>query len=194
MSQGQPEYTAEAEVAKNLVEQIVSGDHRAEAEMVSRYERGLITMLRNRSKDRHVAEEVAQDTWMVVLTKVRKNELRDASKLAAFISQVGRNQLLMRYRSQARDPQQLDEPDTFQAQKLSPEDSLVNNQLGAAIEKMFGMLSQDRDRQILQQFYHVGVSKQELCRRFSLSDSHFDRVLFRARERFKSIWEAFDDT
>jgi len=71
-----PTNETEASIAKQLVERIIAGDSSAETEMVERYHRGLVAMLYNRSKDRNLAEGVAQDTWILVLQKVRNQELR----------------------------------------------------------------------------------------------------------------------
>lgn len=180
----------EASVARQLVERITAGDTSAETEMVERYHRGLVAMLYNRSKDRSLAEDVAQDTWVLALQKVRNQELRDTSKLASFITQIGRNQLIMSYRASSKqqysDDDELGELPDQQAQ--TPEQSLVNSQLGHVIGTLLDELTQDRDRDLIKRFYLSGDCKFELCKEYDLTEAHFDRVLFRARQRFKKLW------
>jgi len=187
---GENKVPSEASVSENLVERILSGDVDAEAEMVTRYQKGLGVMLFNRSRDRFLAEDVAQETWLLVLNKLRGDELRDRRRLAAFIIQIAKNQLIMRQRSQ-KNHGSVDEDggDTLPDTKLSPEQELGRAQLGQSVATMLGELKVDRDREILKRFYLVGDEKDQLCDEFDLSPAHFDRVLYRARERFKSLWE-----
>ena len=179
----------EPDIAAKLVQRIVDGDVDAEREMVERYQRGLTTMLRNRCKDYTVADDVGNDTWIVVITKIRKQELRDASKLAAFIVQIGKNQLLMHFRKQARYQGDDIDANDHSAPGLSPEQELENKQLGNIMGNVLGELSKSRDREILTRVFIKGETKKDLCKTFRLTEAHFDRVLHRARKRFRELWD-----
>lgn len=180
----------EAEASKQLVGRILSRDLNAEAEMIARYDAGLRALLYKRSQDRCLADDIAQETWLVVISKVRKGELRDSAKLAAFIIQIGKNQLLMYYRKRSSSEDQLGEDHAEPRDRgLTPEQDLQNTQLAALISRLFNGMSQKRDRDILQDFYLVGREKHELCDEFNITEAHFDRVLSRARQRFKKLWE-----
>lgn len=185
----------EASISKQLVDRIVGGDSIAETEMVERYQRGLVLMLYNRSKDRSLAEGVAQDTWVLVLQKIRNQELRDTSKLASFITQIGRNQLIMRYRATAKHQcSENDEVDDLvDKQAQTPEQSLLNAQLGHTINALLDEMTRPRDRDLIRRFYLSADDKETLCKEYNLTDAHFDRVLFRARQRFKQLWSGRHD-
>lgn len=187
---GENKIPSEASVSESLVERILSGDSSAEAEMVKRYQKGLGVMLFNRSRDRYLAEDVAQETWVLVLNKLRSDKLRDRRRLAAFIIQIAKNQLIMRQRSQ-KNHGSVDEEgsDSLHDTKLSPEQELGRAQLGQSVTTMLDELKVDRDREMLRRFYLIGDEKDQLCEEFELTPAHFDRVLYRARERFKSLWE-----
>jgi RNA polymerase sigma-70 factor (ECF subfamily) len=47
-----------------------------------------------------------------------------------------------------------------------------------------------RDRELLVRFYLHDEPKEELCRQYGLSDLHFNRVIFRARERFRDLLQS----
>lgn len=181
---------SEASVSERLVNGVLEGSSAAEKEMVERYQKGLRVMLFNRSRDKQLAEDVAQETWLLVLQKVRGNQLRDKRKLAAFIIQIAKNQLIMKQRSQ-KNHGSVDEGEAGDVSdaKPSPEQALGQAQLGRFVAAMLDELKVDRDRQILKRFYLIGDEKDDLCSEFDLSPAHFDRVLYRARERFKSLWE-----
>lgn len=179
----------ESSVAASLVERIASGDQKAEASMVDRYQRGLIAMLFNRSRDKALAEEIAQETWLLVLNKIRNGELRKPETLARFIVQIGRNQLIMHYRALAkRTFVSDDDVAELQDDSPTPEEGAEIRQFGESVHALLSNMSIDRDSELLRRFYLVGDSKRELCADFKLSENHFDRVLYRARERFKNLW------
>ena len=58
------------------------------------------------------------------------------------------------------------------------------------MQEVLSELGQERDRDIIQKFYLFGLSKSQLCEQYEISPAHFDRVLYRAKERFKVIWLA----
>jgi RNA polymerase sigma-70 factor (ECF subfamily) len=180
---------SEASVAEGLVQRIIDDDRNAEREMVERYHRGLVVMLYNRSRDRSLAEDIAQDTWIIVIQKIRGQQLRDQRKLAAFIIQIGKNQLIMNYRARDRHQHVSDDEVLEHAdQAPSPEQQMSNQQLGQTLDELLAAMSTTRDPEILRRFYLIGDSKTELCNAYNLNEAHFDRVLFRARERFKKLW------
>ena len=49
-------------------------------------------------------------------------------------------------------------------------------------------VSSDRDREILFRFYLAEDDKERICRDLGLTAVHFNRVLFRARERFRELY------
>jgi len=180
---------SEASVSERLVTSILSGNSEAEIEMIERYQKGLGVMLFNRSRDRQLAEDVAQETWVLVLQKVRENQLRDKRKLAAFIVQIAKNQLIMRQRARQRHNHVgEDEAGEIVDQGSTPEQSYVDAQLGHTVQRLLAEMTVDRDRELLNSFYLKGEDKQVLCERYELSPAHFDRVMYRARERLKTIW------
>lgn len=182
----------EKDIAKSLVSRIIQGDRQAEKEMVERYQRGLIFMLKRKADDIALAEDIAQETWRIVIEKVRANSLNNAEKLAAFIVQIGKNQLLMHFRSshnkKMTHQENIEEnPDTA----LQPEKILERHNLAMIVRRMIDELKTDRDRQLILRFYIDEENKSSICHDLELSELHFNRVLFRARQRFKQLWMTY---
>ncbi len=50
-------------------------------------------------------------------------------------------------------------------------------------------LSTERDRQILTRYYLADQDKDDICRELELPEDHFKRVLFRARQRYRTLYE-----
>jgi len=54
---------------------------------------------------------------------------------------------------------------------------------------VIGELDGDRDRELLFRFYIAEEDKERLCEELGLTSLHFNRVLFRARQRYKELYE-----
>ena len=182
----------EYEVSKALVARIESGDVLAESEMVARYQRGLHLMLQKKS-DLHIAEEVSQETWRVVIERLRNKELRDAEKLAAFIIQTGRNQLIMYYRKNTPNSE---DGNVEQVQPVISQGPSVHHEHERRrefIRQQLAKLGTKRDREILKRYYLMEQEKAEICAALDLSDLHFNRVLHRAKQRLKAFLGDFQE-
>jgi RNA polymerase sigma-70 factor (ECF subfamily) len=93
---------AEAEIAADLVRRIAAGDASAEGELVQRYSRGLLYLLRRLASPPELAEDLHQETFRVVLERLRQRELDDPAGLAGFLRGTARNLALNERRKTAR--------------------------------------------------------------------------------------------
>lgn len=179
----------------SLVERIQQGDSQAEREMVDRYSKGLNAMLFSRCHDRALSEDVAQDTWILVIKKVRQQELHDSARLTGFVMQIAKNQLIMAMRNRTkRIFLSVDDAAEVSDTGPTPDQSVINRELGKAISSALNEMSKPRDRELIKRFYLVGDSKEQLCKEYNLTHAHFDAVLSRARKRFKKLWGKYEKT
>ena len=180
---------SEAEVATALITRILAGDTSAEGEMVERYHQGMLYMLRHRTKNPTLAEDIAQETWRIVIEKARNGDLKDPSKLAAYIVQTAKNQLLMFYRGKYFRVEEADENSNEPANPAEePENVLEQMNTAKVVRVLLTELKSERDRDLILRYYLKDEDKETLCADFGLSELHFNRVLHRARQRFKQLW------
>ena len=161
-----------------------------ENKLVKQYhDRLLQTLLRAGGEQAHI-EDVAQETWRIVIEKLRCGEIRDREKIKPFILQVGKNQLIMHYRrsSISRERYVCIEDDT-PSNSLNPEQETENLQLQQAICSVHASLPVKRDKDILAKVFLTPYSKRSLCEEYNLSPAHFDRVIYRAKARYKELWD-----
>jgi RNA polymerase sigma-70 factor (ECF subfamily) len=71
---------ADEQADAGIVERLRRGDERALRELVRRYERRMIKLARKYVRDRGTAEEVVQETWLVVLTDIDRFQGRGPLK------------------------------------------------------------------------------------------------------------------
>ena len=180
----------------DLVHRIVSGEPAAEAELVDRFSRALSFLSRRLSRDDTAAEDLSQETFRLVIEKVRKGELREPERLPGFVSSMARNLFLGSVRRGGRRQKwQGDSEATETAPDPAPGQlaKLLVKEKAAAVRGVLAELKNDRDREILSRYYIAGEDKEDICRDLELSDLHFNRVLFRARQRFKELYERRQD-
>ncbi|WP_317930331.1 sigma-70 family RNA polymerase sigma factor [Halioxenophilus sp. WMMB6] len=167
-----------------LVDQIQAGNAKAEMQMVNRFAHGLRVML-SRKCSPDVAEDVSQETWRVVIEKVRNGDLRQPDRLPAFIHQIARNQVVMYFRKHSDTQEQPDDNDLV-SPGLNPEQTYEINQLQQYVRDLIEQLDTPRDREILMRFYVQEEEKEEICKDLDLSSQHFNRVIYRAKMRMRS--------
>jgi RNA polymerase sigma-70 factor (ECF subfamily) len=189
MSTDVPPMPDEAEVATDLVRRIAAGDASAEGELVQRYSRGLLYLLKRLAPE--LADDLHQETFRIVLERLRRRELDEPAGLAGFLRGTARNLALAERRKTAR--RRTDGDDEEMAQAVHPAPSQLSAVLldeeAETVRRLIRELPTDRDRQLLLRYYVGEEEKERLCTDLGLDSLHFNRVLFRARQRFKEILE-----
>lgn len=177
--------------AAELVERIRSGDARAEAELVGRFGRGILLVLKRLVGDSSTANDLYQETFRLGLRKVRDGEVREPARVGGFLCALARNLAIEHFRRSARTetrPTEAFEPIPSPAPGAL-EGLLARERARLAREVLAGMRS-ERDRQVLRRFYLADEEKESICADLNLTPLQLHRILFRARERFRERWEA----
>ena len=183
----------EAEIAADLVRQIAAGDAAAEETLVQRYSDGLLYLLQRLGASPELADDLHQETFRIVLERLRQRGLDDPAGLAGFLHGTARNLMLAERRKTFRrrtdaDPQGLEHAVHPAPGQLS---TVLLDEEAAIVRRLIAELPTDRDRQLLLRFYVAEEEKESICAALGLDSLHFNRVLFRARHRFKEHLERF---
>lgn len=180
----------ESEFAASLVARVGEGDSAAEAELISYYSRGVLYFLRRKTGDGALADDLYQDTFRIVLERLRSASIENPEKLSSFIYAIAKNLVVADLRKRAR---RKTEANT-EAVEISPDqhgvcqfDEVMRDELAAIVRQVIEELKQQRDRDLLVRFYLEEQEKHIICRDLDLTEEHFNRVMFRARGRFKEL-------
>jgi RNA polymerase sigma-70 factor (ECF subfamily) len=181
----------EAKAASDLVRRIAVGDAAAEGELVERYSRGLRYLLRRLGAPPELADDFHQETFRIVLERLRKKELDEPEGLAGFLRGTARNLMIAERRKTARRRTESDDEEIAQAVNPAPSQlsTVLLDEEAETVRRLIRELPTDRDRQLLLRYYVSEEEKESLCADLGLDSLHFNRVLFRARQRFKEILE-----
>ncbi len=144
--------------------------------------------------DRHTngrpeAEDLFQDTFRLGLEKLRRGELREPAKLPGFLAQIARSLAIEHYRKLARRKTDADSDAVLDAvaSTESPLGGLLARESSALVRQVLHELANERDRQILLRFYIAEEDKDRISADYGLSSLQFNRVLHRARQRYKEL-------
>ena len=183
------DHSEERAAATELTRRVQEGDSGAETEMVERYSRGLRFLLRRKTRDPELAEDLLQETWAVALERLRGDSIDDPARLAGFLSGVARHLALNELRKAGR---QKTTANSTIVELIPDEDNNPIRQASRAevckhVQRLIGELGQQRDREILNSFYVLEQDKENICRKLGVDGTHFNRVLFRARQRLRDV-------
>jgi RNA polymerase sigma-70 factor, ECF subfamily len=177
-----------------LAERIRSGEMNAERELVERFSRGVRTILRHAANDAGVVDDLHQETFRIALERIRGGALREPSQLSGFLAALARNLATEHFRRVRRLP--LENPDVLdgmEAPGRSPVDVISGRELAECVRRVLEELPVERDREVLRRFYLSSDDKDLICADFGLTRLQFNRVLHRARERFRELWASQEE-
>ena len=149
---------------------------------------GLQLLLARVTRDRELAADILQDAVVTALQKLRAGEISDRAQLDGYVYRVALNHFRNHLRKDKSHVSDRDAPAALAdtAARELPE-SLGQAQWARVAKQLLNEIRPARDRELLVRFYLNEESKEQICEDFGLSDLHFNRVLFRARSRFKEL-------
>jgi RNA polymerase sigma factor (sigma-70 family) len=187
----EPRTEEERKAANALAGRISAGDPAAEAELVSRYERAVLQILKCCTYDLELARDLCQETFVVVLRRLRSAPLSDPGRLAGFIAQTARNLFIASRRQTARRRTTADTTAVDSAIDEGPsrEQQAEADSAATIVRKLLAELKLERDRVALVRFYLNEEAKETICTDLALTELQFNQILFRARARMRELLE-----
>lgn len=174
----------------DLVQRIGAGDSQAEDELVRHYVPTVRLILLRRTRNPQLANDLCQDTLVIVLRRLRAGELRDPLALSAFIHRTAVNLSIEHFRYEKRF---VHLPDEIISRHGTQSDAKVQHidQIRARklIDAALAQLGMARDREILKRYFLQDEDKEAICQVLDLTADHFDLVLHRAKQRMRKLIE-----
>jgi len=136
-----------------------------------------------------LASDLLQDAVVTALQKLRAGQISDPAHLDGYVYRVALNHLRnyrRKDRSRTATSEELSEP-VESTESSRPVKDLEVDQWARLVKQLLQQVPLARDRELLVRFYLDEESKQELCQAFGLTELHFNRVIHRARDRFKDL-------
>lgn len=177
------------ETTAGIASAIYAGNTRGEAALLEKYYRQVLFILRHRTKDEEAAKDLCQETFRIVLERLRREPLREPAKLAAFLRNTAINLHIAEIRKAERRKTYFDSDllELCEDESAGQEAVLAREQARTAVRALIAELDNARDRKLLYRYYIEELEKDEICRELALDNRHFDKVISRARKRFRDL-------
>lgn len=151
---------------------------------------GLRAQLARVTGNVELAADLLQDAVVTALQKLRAGEISDPSHLDGYVYRVALNHLRNHRRKNKLLAANSDDVGDLAAE--DGDSSRVAKQFEAdqwarLVKQLLQEMPVVRDRELLVRFYLREESKEDLCREFGLTELHFNRVIHRARDRFREL-------
>jgi RNA polymerase sigma-70 factor (ECF subfamily) len=183
------DHALEAQISADLVKRIGLGDRRAEEELVRRYQRGLIYLLQRRTRDPQLALDLAQDTFRIAIEKLRHGPIEQVERVGAYLRGTALNLVSADVRKHTRRGTTADSDavDAAADDAAGPFDHVSGEQVKRLVRNLLDELPVPRDREILIRTYLEDHDKSAICEALGVDSAHYNRVLFRAKQRFREL-------
>jgi len=129
-------------------------------------------------------DDLVQETLVRFLRAEQRHLIRNTDEFGAFLNGVCRN-VILEYRRRIRREPPIDPDVPIPDAGFRPDAEIF--EMRDAIENGLSELA-ERDRAILRSLYLEGREKDDICRDWGMSDAQFRVVLFRAKERFRRVY------
>lgn len=188
MSAGYQSMAAATSAGSDLVARIADGDRGAEAEFVRRFEHGVRALVRRHCRTGDpIVDDLVQDVLTGVIERLRAGAINDSAALPGYVQAAAAYATTAEYRR--RRPTQNVSAIENLPDRDSPTAHLDATQLATLLRTLLAEMPVARDREILARFYLDEQDKDVVCRALGIDPAHFHRVVFRARERFRTLLE-----
>jgi RNA polymerase sigma-70 factor, ECF subfamily len=187
----EPEEQLEARISAELARRIADGDNAAESQLVERYQRGVLYLLRRRTRDAELALDLRQEAFRIAIEKLRAKEIAEPERVGAFVRGIAVNLAIGAARKTARRATTADSDavELVADPADGPDAEVASEQTRVAVRALLDEMTVARDRDLLLRFYVEDEDKASICSALGVDSAHFNRILFRAKQRFRALLE-----
>lgn len=152
---------------------------------------GLRALIIRRVHDPELAADILQDAAVTTLEKLRAGVIAHPEGVGGYLYRVALNHLRNHRRKDRGAVTSSDALEALPDPEREPEATGISRaQWAIAARRTLEELPASRDRELLVRFYLDDEDKDVICESLGLSARHFNRVIYRARNRFRALLES----
>jgi RNA polymerase sigma-70 factor (ECF subfamily) len=172
----------------SLVSRIIAGDAAAETELVALFKDRIVHIILRITNNTSLVEDFSQDTFLIVIRKIRNGDVKKPNSLGSFVAGVARNHAIEQIREiKLPVSEDLELAEQVPDPLPSPLEQLQTSEKFDEIREVIGQL-RPRDKVLILRFYINEDPKEVICADLGLTSAQFDGVLHRARNRFGGLY------
>jgi RNA polymerase sigma factor (sigma-70 family) len=158
---------------QELIDLYLSGSHSSIEILIRRYKRKVFTYIYLNVKDRHLAEDLFQDTFIKVINTLRSGNYNDEGKFLPWVMRIAHNLIIDHYRKSNRIPviDNDDEYDIFNTIRIYDdcvEDKLITEQIHQDVKKLLDLLPEEQ-REVIVMRHFSDMSFKEIAEQTNVS-------------------------
>lgn len=168
------------------VDRLTKGDEATERHFTEYFGDLLTIKLRSRLRSPALVEDAKQETFLRVLTTLRrKGGLESAGSLGAFVNSTCNNVLFETYRAESKRRQNVPEDETpLEARAASVESVMLDADEHERVRQAIAQLPV-KDRELLRMLFFDERDKDDICREMGVDRAYLRVLLHRAKGRFR---------
>jgi RNA polymerase sigma-70 factor (ECF subfamily) len=185
----QPPYPSDTQVDwQDLVARIHRGENGGMEELYRFFGSGMRLYMRRFLRPQELDDKI-HDSFLIVVSAIRKGMVREPERLMGFVRTVARRQVaehVHKLRECRREQLDLNEGVLVADARRNPEQNAAFQQ---RVQLMVRVLREllVRDREILSRFYLDQQAQDEICGEMALSETQFRLLKSRAKSRFGAL-------
>ena len=151
-----------------LLNRYLSGDRGAISLLIERHTPRVRDYIRMMVKDRDVADDIMQDTFIKVVRVIDEGRYADNGKFLSWVLRIAHNQVIDYFRAN-KNQRAVNESDagydmlgTLRFAENSIEDSMISQQIEDDVRRLIDLLP-DEQREVVMMRYYSGMSFQEIA-------------------------------
>lgn len=157
-----------------LLQRYRSGDRNAISQLIERYSHRVRNYIRMMVKDRDLAEDIFQETFIKAVRVIDEGRYCDSGKFLSWILRIAHNQVIDYFRNQ-RQNKSVTEADagynvlgTLKFADQNIEDALISEQIERDIRSLVELLPEEQ-REVVRMRYFAGLSFKEIAEQTGVS-------------------------
>ena len=157
-----------------LLGHYLAGDSSAISQLIERHSRRVRDYIRMMVKDRDLAEDLFQETFVKVVRVIDEGRYVDSGKFLSWVLRIAHNQVIDHFRAQKQD-KSISESDagydvlgTLRFAEHTVEDQLIAEQIAADVRNLIELLP-DEQREVVKMRYYAGLSFKEIAEQTGVS-------------------------
>jgi RNA polymerase sigma factor (sigma-70 family) len=158
---------------QELIRQFIAGDHSSLELLISRHQRKIFSYILLIVKDKHLAEDVFQDTFIKVINTLRSGAYNEEGKFLPWVMRIAHNLIIDFFRKSKRMPyvENSEEYDLFETLNLfedTVEDKMIIQQIHMDVKHLVEFLPAEQ-KEVLKMRHYMDMSFKEIAEKTDVS-------------------------
>lgn len=158
---------------QELIRLFISGNHNALETLINRHERKLFSYILLIVKDKHLAEDIFQDTFIKIINTLRAGAYNEEGKFLPWAMRIAHNLIIDFFRKSKRMPfrensEEYDLFDTLKVYDETIEDKIIISQIHDDVKKLIEHLPEEQ-KEVLKMRHYEEMSFKEIAQQTDVS-------------------------